>query len=123
MSALARPLTGKGSWCSTRPYTPKPMAMDSAPFTMMEAESRREKAMPQARSRMAEPMPVSTPEAMFSMAASAAPPVGSSRSRVPTQPRPAATASTAVELRNRMSRVSRTLAMSSTRPYMRMEAK
>ena len=46
---------------------PNPMAMESAPLMMMEAESRREKAMPQASSKMEEPVPVRIPEMICSV--------------------------------------------------------
>ena len=46
---------------------PNPMAMESAPLMMMEAESRREKAMPQASSKMEEPVPVKMPEMICSV--------------------------------------------------------
>lgn len=96
---------------------PNPMAMESAPLMMMEAESRREKAMPQASSKMEEPVPVRMPEMICSVLPSKgdSAPDPSKRS-VPVAPSSAAATRVGVACSARMSLVSRMLAISNSRP-------
>lgn len=95
---------------------PNPMAMESAPLMMMEAESRREKAMPQASSSTDDPAPVSTPDASCSASEPRGIPSGASRSSVPAEPSRAAAMRVGVACSGRMSLVSRMLAISSSNP-------
>lgn len=102
---------------------PNPMAMESAPLMTTEAESRREKAMPQASSSTDDPAPVSAPEASCSASELRSDPSGASKSSVPVEPSRAAMTRVGVACSGRMSLVSRTLATSSKSPYTRMDTK